>query len=193
MLRICRLRRDQGLARPTAARHARERSLPLTQMTPVPPGTIGLVHTGGFAGWVIRVATEDRWNHVILAGLDCIYEAVPRRGYIRSSPHAYTEGVDLTWLRAEVLTDGQRMRRVDAAIDRLGLPYNWPAIAAIALRKFDLWFDWLNRWSTGRKHVMCSEAVTEIVREAGSELFSDRLPSTVTPGDIDYFYRLRGI
>lgn len=161
--------------------------------TPIPPGTIGLVHTGGLAGWIIREDTQDRWNHIVLSGLDCLYEADPRRGYIRSPLHTYGWG-DIVWLIHEPLTDGQRLRRVDAAIERIGLPYNWPAIAAIALKCFEIRFRWLDRWATNRKHLMCSEAVAEIARESGTAWFPPTtLTSSITPGDIDYNFRLRGI
>ena len=158
-------------------------------------GTIGLVQTHDLAGFIIRLDTQDRWNHVVLAGSTGeVYEALPGAGFVRHR-NVYVEGIDLVWLEREPLTDADRVARVGAAESRLGLPYNWPAIASIALRGLvHFRLRWLDRWATKRNHLMCSEAVAEIARETGTAWFAaDVLTSTITPGDIDFDFRRGGI
>lgn len=151
-------------------------------------GTVGLVSDHGFATGCIRAFTRSHWNHIVIAlGDGRAVQAMP--GGVQVIDEATHHVV---WIEAGVLYDPTKA--VEFLRASVGEPYNWLAIAVFAVRTFAPWLPhrWLSAWANNRPKVICSELAVDAWRAAGVDLFPGRPAATVSPGDIDVEFRLRG-
>lgn len=139
----------------------------------------GVTSTSGWAGRVIRWATHSTVNHAFLVDHDGItIEAQPggmRYGHAKSYPRAiYSEPV--TGARADAIW-------ADAE-SRIGTPYGWLDIAAIALVCIHVPTPrWALRRLAGTRTLICSQAVCVSYAAAGISL-GDKPAALTTPGDL---------
>lgn len=157
--------------------------------TPPLPGTIILARIEGLKGKVVRLlqalnGDASPWTHVaMMADNDNLFEAQP--GGARLTPWTEYEGRPTVEIPL-ALTDDQRLDLVLEAKRRVGTPYNWDTylyLAAYRLR-LPLVTSLLLRRVARERKLICSQAVDDIFRACGIQLFNDkRLPYDVTPGD----------
>ncbi|RCH69117.1 hypothetical protein DT019_08525 [Streptomyces sp. SDr-06] len=82
------------------------------------------------------------------------------------------------------LTDSQRAAIVAAGRALVGTPYSWLDYVAIGAQRLGLPFKGLRRYVSDSGHMICSQLVADAYASAGVELFPDRAPGNVTPGDL---------
>lgn len=146
------------------------------------PGTTvryGVTRTGGWAGWVIRVATRSTVNHAFVADQNgVIIEAQPggmRRGLVVSYPGAILSDP----------IDGQQADTIwNWSVAHLGVGYGWLDIVAIALAVAHVPTPkWAVKRLASTKTLICSQAVAMAYAAGGIHL-GDKLPAATTPGDL---------
>ena len=144
-------------------------------------GDYGVVKTNGFFGWLIRLGTFSRWNHVVVyVGNGDIISADPR-GIKKKKAAEYSS---IAWNQHEELDDNQRMQIVNAALETVGKPYDFFTIADIALRSLGLKVltkGFINRLAQSNGYI-CSELVAECYRKGG--LVIAEHDYLCTPGDL---------
>lgn len=151
-------------------------------------GTVGLVYTKGWAGRIIRGAQEGHWNHVVVArGDGQAYSAEPGDGLRLRPENCWA---DMAWLVNEPLTTDQGKARVAFLEQRLGAPYNYPAILT-----FSRWWlplpKWFIKWANNRPNMICSESAALAARASGTDWFPGRVACTIAPASIDIEFRRR--
>lgn len=149
------------------------------------PGDFGLARGSGLAMAVVRFGTLSRYGHACV----CEYTKDGRIGIIEPMPTGCRQRVatpdEFVWSTV-ALTEEQRVRIVRYCIECIGIPYDWPAIAAFIPRV------WGAR-ITGRSDdhaddkLMCSEMVVWAFRRAGKDLARGRAPGDVSPGMLRQF------
>jgi hypothetical protein len=149
-------------------------------------GDYGVVSTKGLIGFMIQLGTRSQDNHVIgYVGNGMIIEATPRKGIILSKLSEY-DGFDIAWNKNEDLTDEQREIIVTEAAKHLNDPYNFIAIAVIALRILGLHLpSRLTKKIAKMDAYICSEFWTEMYKKAGKAV-SLKEDWAVTPSDMAY-------
>ena len=144
-------------------------------------GDYGCVKTNGFFGWLIRLGTFSRWNHVVIyVGNREIVSADPRG--IKKKP--VTEYPRIAWNQHEELDDNQRMQITNAALEAVGKPYDFFTIADLAFRILGLKVltaGLLGRLARNHGYI-CSELVAECYRKGG--LVVAKEDYLCTPGDL---------
>lgn len=160
-------------------------------------GTIVLSKISGIPGklvWLGQAINGDlsEWTHAGIVGSKTasgwtrVFEARPGgAGWRLVSP----EELAKSWVQVPVpLTDDQRRDIVAECYKRVGTDYNWTTyfyLAAYRLR-LPISTNVLRRRVSRSDKMICSQAVDDIYRVCGVQLFSDgRLPYDVTPGDLD--------
>lgn len=148
-------------------------------------GDFGVVRTGGWAGWGIRVVTRSHYNHAILhVGNGQVVEAQPRGACF--TPVGVYADADIIWSNLD-LADVQRAVIAKAGRARVGTPYSWVDDACIALTAiFSVHVPrWVRRRLARPDRLMCSQLVDVCYEAAGIDLvLSKVLPGDVTPGDL---------
>jgi uncharacterized protein YycO len=149
-----------------------------------PPGTYGVVRTGGFYAWLIRVGTRSKFNHAFITYADGqIIEADP--GGARWAQLSDYDGHHIMFDLSDDMTDAQRQRVIDKAITLLGTPYGWTDIARLALRCAGVQWGWLTRAADNERAMICSQLVATCGEAADVDWNCDReAPAAVTPGDL---------
>lgn len=151
------------------------------------PGDIGLIHISGPVGGAISlgqriIGSGSYYTHAFIVGrYGDAYQAQPGGAIVLTLADA-VNGHRVAY-SAFALTADQRNAIVDAAKAMLGTPYSdldYPAIGAARL----LHFRWLERYVMDTGHMICSQYADEAYRRAGVELFPNRMPGDVAPGDI---------
>ena len=153
-------------------------------------GDIGVVATGSWQAWCIRLATRSEVNHAfVYVGNDNIVEGNPN-GANLAGVEKYPNAI---WLDFG-LTDTKRASVAAHARDCIGVKYNWLDDAAIGVAKL------LGRKTphfialrlSDRSHLQCSQLADQCYRDAGVHLFKDgRETGEVAPGDLLTVYRER--
>lgn len=147
------------------------------------PGEFGVVRTGGWAGWLIRVVTRSTVNHAfvyICNGL--LVEAEPsgaRYGYADAYPDAIWSG--------PAITEGKGRQIANEAIALIGTPYSWLDCLAIGLAKISgrALPGFIRSRIERTDRLMCSALCDYAYHLAGVELYDDgRLFGDVSPGDL---------
>ncbi|MFE2099534.1 hypothetical protein [Streptomyces sp. NPDC059468] len=156
---------------------------------PVPPvGSIGVVATGGIIGWGIRLLTFSRYNHAFIVGpAGLLVEAQPggaRIGHISMYPKA-------VYNTDKVIPDETRLAIWETALgfaqanNGKGIGYNWLDDAALGLRFFGVWSDWIAGRIARQDRLQCAQLCDLAYSLNGIHLFDDgRLPLAVDPGDL---------
>lgn len=151
------------------------------------PGQFGVVRTPGIVGRLIsagqRIAgSGSYYTHAFL---------VIGGGYaVQSQAH----GAELTTIdhvtsdreaaySALPLSDVERAAVCAEAMRLVGTPYSYLDYFAIAAARV-AHTSALYRFVGATGHMICSQLVDEAYRRAGIELFHDRIPGDVTPGDL---------
>jgi len=144
-------------------------------------GDYGVVKTNGFFGWLIRLGTFSRWNHVVVyVGNGDIISADPR-GIKKKKAAEYSS---IAWNQHEELDDNQRMQIVNAALETVGKPYDFFTIIDIALRSLGLKVltkGIISRLAQSDGYI-CSELVAECYAQAGYPVCAN--PDVCNPGDL---------
>ena len=126
-------------------------------------------HIGGF---IIRLLTFSRWNHVAIEVGGIVYESVTAGG-VRRVPAGSFPGLWEKTASVSVSVDnpGEMLTFLNAQV---GKPYDWTAIFALPFRKSwharDKWF--------------CSELVAEALIADGSNAIPRLKSYRVTPRDL---------
>jgi uncharacterized protein YycO len=152
-------------------------------MTPQ-PGTYACIRTGGFYGWLIRIGTRSKYNHVVLITdtHGSIIEGAPG-GARRSNLTAY--GTDTILYAPDTLTPEQQQRAIAKAETLIGTPYGWLDIARLSLHALGINWHWLIRAADNEKAMICSQLVATCGEAAGLDWNCGReSPAAVTPADL---------
>lgn len=154
------------------------------------PGDFGLTSISGDVGRLIRVGQwlngdgYANFEHAfIYMGGGLIMEAEPGGARIRplSEYPAYT----VKWSAGHFsLTPAQRNVIVTRARKFDGTPYSVLDYFALALHRLHIPAPGLRSYIRTSKHVICSQLVDICYQAAGVQLFTDRWPGDVTPGDL---------
>lgn len=145
-------------------------------------GDYMVVKTGGWVAWVIRRLTHSPVNHAAVnIGDGMIVEAQPGGAKISSAGN-YSKAI---WSHLDL--DPECRRQIaNAALGFVGTPYSTWDIAALAVACVTKKRTphWIAKRLSRPDRLICSQLVDEAYRRAGVQLFKDRLPSEVTPGDL---------
>ena len=156
------------------------------------PGRIGLTQIHGYIGFGIRFGQflnrsgfEDFEHAFVDLGDGTLIEAEPGGARIRSLDVYKPEHV--YW--CDGIYDGvdteTRIKIAAAARDLKGVKYSFLDYDALALHRFGLDTDWLQRYIASTGHLICSQLADEAYKRGGYHIFqSDRWPGFVTPGDL---------
>lgn len=143
-------------------------------------GDYGIVRTGGFFGWLIRLGTLSKWNHAfIVVGDGTFIEANPKGVQIVSGDR-YPQAVYNT---VDEISDEDRAKIVGAARSYLGRPYGWLDIAALTLTLFGLNTHWVTARVSRQDRMICSQVVAQAYADADLPLFPFP-PYLVRPADL---------
>lgn len=141
----------------------------------------GVTRTGGWGGWIIRVATRSTVNHAFVVNQDGdTIEAQPGGMTYRSNGLASYPGAILS----EPI-DGKQADTVWAwSVAHLRVGYGWLDILAIALAvaRFPT-PKWAVKRLTNTNTLICSQAVATAYIAAGIHL-GNKPPAATTPGDL---------
>lgn len=126
-----------------------------------------------FFGWLIRLGTFSKYNHVAIEINGWVYEALSLDGVVKKSAEHYNW--NNRWVKHEVfqLNEGLDERLIALFLEgQLGKKYDWGGVFALPFRQ-----GWQNddKW-------FCSELVAEALREGGMSYALT--PSRVTPRDL---------
>lgn len=149
------------------------------------PGDFGVVQIGGIGGKLISlgqflIGCPSRFSHAFLV--------LDNGQIIQGEPGGAKIYTESDWPGAVYsnlpLTDSQRAEIVAAGRALVGTPYSWVDYAAIGAQRLGLPFKWLRRYVSDSGHMICSQLVDAAYARAGVDLFPDRAPGNVTPGDL---------
>ena len=157
-------------------------------MTIPRPGDMAITRGGGLAMALVRFGTHSEYGHAAIVKEAtsirvCVIEATPhgvREKWYPLDHFKYSTGgpIELTEVQREII--------VRTAQSYVGLPYDWPSIAAFVIR-------WLGAKhlsyspSHPDKHLFCSELVVWAYLIAKVFLFPGRAPGDVAPADLEQF------
>lgn len=154
-----------------------------------------VVRTGGWGGWIIRLATRSEFNHAFIEYDDASVPGVvvgKAYGTIEAEPHglhnhlgrvatsAYPGAVCSDWIEGP-----QADKIFKWSMHKLGTPYGWLDILAIALYCIS-WVhtpNWAIRQLISSDTLICSQAVATAYSIGGIRL-GNKLPALTTPGDL---------
>lgn len=151
-------------------------------------GDFFLVHISGFSGVCISagqrlVGSGSYFTHAGIVGPNNDAIAAYPGGAKRTSLTAALDGRTRVAYSNFDLTDVQRRIIWNSAVASQGTPYSFADYAAIpALRWFHT--DALELFVADTHHMICSQLVATTYRVAGIELFPNRFPGDVAPGDL---------
>ena len=160
-----------------------------------PEGTIFVLRSHGFLGWLIRLMTRSRRNHAgICIGAGRTIEA-ECGGVVVGAERPVGPDVLYAkdfWQRVENAAPGRNLQIVKQARELIGTPYSFLDLIALAwacrrdptsVPERPNW--WQRRVMTDGR-LICSQLVDVACDRAGVHLFTDgRLPGQVTPGDLE--------
>lgn len=144
----------------------------------------GVVRTGGWIGWLIRVATHSTVNHAfVVNGQGDIIEAEMHgltRGHLTSYPDA---------ILSEPITGKQADAVWNWSVAHLGTPYGFLDILAIWLKlsRFPT-PTWAIKRLVSTNTLICSQAVCMAYAAALLNL-GNKPPAYTTPGDLLHVLR----
>ena len=145
-------------------------------------GDYGVSTSGGKGGWIIRLGTFSRYNHAaVVVAVDplTIVEAMGEGARQRVA-----RADEFTWSRCD-LTDGQRERIAAAAVECVGLPYDYRDIAAFVGRFFGRKTRLFPSRDHGDSKLICSELVAWSYRKGPHEAAQPKVAAgDVSPGDL---------
>jgi cell wall-associated NlpC family hydrolase len=148
------------------------------------PGDFGLTRIAGKTGRLVSIGQRvigsgSYYTHAfVYVGNGEIIEAEPggaRRSTLQEGKHVAYSAIPLSCSR--------RSSIVRAAVALIGTPYSFLDYVAIGARRL-AHIDALERFVEDSHHMICSQLVDEVYRRAGIELFPNRIPGDVTPGDL---------
>lgn len=123
-------------------------------------------------GWLIRLFTFSRWNHVAIEVGGIVYESVADGGVRRVSSESFPGRWKKSHPVAVSVSDPSYL--LAYLNSQVGKPYDWAAIVALPFRKSwhhqDKWF--------------CSELVAEALIAGGSDAIPRLKSHRVTPRDL---------
>lgn len=159
--------------------------MPLTYSTTPRVGQFGLTEISGLTGRAVElgqrlIGSGSRFTHAfVYVGEGMIVQAQPGGAVC----------VPLDTVKSEVvfsdfpLTGLENLRIATAAKWLVGTPYSFLDYAAIGAARL-LHTKRLERYVSDRGHMICSQLVDVVYRQADIELFPNRIPGDVTPGDL---------
>lgn len=151
----------------------------------------------GVAVWLMQAINWDvsKWTHAgVVLDTGFVFEAQPG-GATLTPLFKYTDRAGavvthrMTCPRGSLtrleLTADQRSTISDAARRYVGRRYGWGTYVYLALYRLGFRSKWLRDRVTRSDRMICSQAVDQVYRDCGIELFNDgRMPLDVTPGDL---------
>lgn len=150
------------------------------QLADLRPGTVIVTATPDLVGWVIRLRSKlmrrpSLHNHVaVFTHLDDTgrprgLEGRPS-GFGWANLEKYLDRPDTLTNNAQPLTDEQRVRIVDGAVQMVGIPYDWASILAFAAGTARLPF-LAREWPADGlpSHVVCSSAIDFLYEGVGAD------------------------
>jgi cell wall-associated NlpC family hydrolase len=150
-------------------------------------GQFGVTRIHGLTGRLIEVGQRligsgSRFTHAFVVVADgWVVQAEP--GGARLVPLSSVVGGRDTLYSDLALTDEQRQVIRIKALRLAHTPYSYLDYLAIAARRL-FGVSFLERYVEDSGHMICSQLVDEVFREAGIELFPARIPGDVVPGDL---------
>jgi len=124
----------------------------------------------GVGGWIIRLLTFSKWNHVGLEYNGRVIDATVENGVSESSLYDFKNRYDKT--QSIAVRDVNQFAAWNFAKKQIGKKYDWAAIVALPFRE---------NWQSG-KSWFCSELVSASLAAGGKAL---RVPTgRVTPRDL---------
>jgi uncharacterized protein YycO len=151
------------------------------------PGDFGVVQIHGYGGKLISIAQAligcpSRFSHAFLV-LDNGEIVQGEPGGAKIYPLSVMEHRGAVYSSLP-LTDTQRAAIVAAGRSMAGTPYSWVDYAAIGLQRLGMPFKALRDYVSDSGHMICSQLVDAAYQRAGVDLFPNRAPGNVTPGDL---------
>jgi cell wall-associated NlpC family hydrolase len=152
------------------------------------PGDIGLCRISGTTGRLVSagqclIGSGSYYTHAfVYVGAGEVIQAEPG-GAKRVFLSEALNGRRRVAYSSFPLTDAQRGAIVSAAESLIGTPYSYLDYAAIGAARL-AHIDALERFVENTHHMICSQLVDECYRRAGIELFPNRIPGDVAPGDL---------
>lgn len=130
------------------------------------------LRSNDLGGWIIRLLTFSKWNHVAIEIDGYVYEALTSKGVVKVPKHQYWQWDEEKCVTVPINNSEAVKQFLD---NQVGKGYDWKALVALPfLRKWhhpDKWF--------------CSELVAEALLKGGSGFTEEDLPSyRVTPKDL---------
>lgn len=153
-------------------------------------GHIGMTRGKTLVDRVIQIGTVSRYNHIAVSVQDerrdgkiMVVEASPH-----GAQHHLVSADRFVWDSVR-LSNAQRRTVVEAALECVGLPYDWRDIARfIVLHRIGR----IRGWTKDHPdtHVICSEIGAWALCKADAYPFGDIAPGDVSPGDLaDWAFR----
>lgn len=151
------------------------------------PGDFGVVQIHGYGGKLISIGQAligcpSRFSHAFLV-LDNGEIVQGEPGGAKIYPASVMDGRGAVYSSLP-LTDAQRANIVAAGRSLAGTPYSWVDYVAIGFQRLRLPFKGLRDYVADSGHMICSQLVDAAYQRAGIDLFADRAPGNVTPGDL---------
>jgi len=159
-------------------------------MKQIKAGDIGLVRIGGLLGFFVMLGQAlsgdaSRYTHCYVVLDDGTVMAGQPGGARRDNLSIYENKA--AYLQMD-LTDEQRSNIVEIAKSLEGTPYGWLNYLAIGLARFNIKPQWLIKYISSNKRLICSQLCDLVYEKAGIQLFNDGRPEgLVTPGDLEYW------
>lgn len=151
-------------------------------------GDFGLVRISGFTGVCVGagqrlVGSGSYFTHAFIVGPNGDAIAAQPGGAVRTSLTEALGGRTRVAYSNFDLTDVERRTIWNTAAASVGTPYSFMDYLAIAgIRWFDNYR--LENYVADTKHMICSQLVDQCYHNAGIELFPNRQPGDVAPGDL---------
>jgi cell wall-associated NlpC family hydrolase len=162
-------------------------------VTPL-PGDFGVTRIAGLPGRAIRFGQwlngsgfEDyEHSFIVMPSPDGSW---PPAGVLGAQPGGARYEVNpyaaaVTRYSAIPLTTQQRAAIVSVACKLEGTPYSWLDYASIGLHRLHIRPKALEDFIASEHHMICSQLVVWVYKQAGIDLFPGRWPGDVTPGDL---------
>jgi uncharacterized protein YycO len=150
-------------------------------------GQFGVTRIHGLTGRLIEfgqkvIGSGSRFTHAFVVVADgWVVQAEP--GGARLVPLASAVGGRETLYSDLDLTEEQRKAIARKAFRLVNTPYSYLDYLAIGARRL-FGASFLERYVEDTHHMICSQLVTEVFRQADIELFPGCIPGDVTPGDL---------
>lgn len=149
-------------------------------------GDFGLVRIPGFTGELVSlgqrmVGSGSYFTHAFLVlNKYSVIQAQPG-GAVVTSLESAVGGRRVAYSNF-ALSDAQRNAIERAGLEMQSTPYSY--LDYLALAAYRARFPLLERYIADTGHMICSQLVDEAYRAAGIELFPNRAPGDVAPGDL---------